>query len=140
MPTFVAMEHRDHLMAQFERMAAALARLIAALHPEGPTAMVEIRAVEEEIAQLLCADPDELIRLAPEELLKRLEERTGWDEGAKDRLADALMALAEAHSTEAHAAAYRWQALAVLYHLNRTSTSYSMERRAKAAELRARLS
>lgn len=124
-------------MRQFERMGAALAQLLAALLGKGPQATIERRSVEDEVGRLLTVGPEELPRLAPEALIDRIQQSQDWNEQSLDQLADALVALAEAYSADSRerADAYRRQALALLDLLNRTSTSFSMERNAKASKL-----
>ncbi len=132
------MAYQDHLTRQIEQLGMVLRRLITGLtgQRDPGEAVVTVEEAEQAITEALALAPDALHRLAPDALVAAVQAHTACTEANTDLLADLLLAMA---TTGPDARALHRKALALLEHVNATSTTFDLERHAKVARLRAAL-
>ena len=135
-PFFDRMAYQDHLTRQIEQLGMVLRRLLSGLTGTDVPEPVHntLEETRQAIATSLERDPDELFAHPPAELVLHLKDHPAYSEANVDLLADLLIAMAAVDPD--NATQLRLQALAVLEHLNATSTTFDMERHARVRKLR----
>lgn len=137
------MAYQDFLTRQIEQLGMVLRRLITGLTGQGDpgAATLAMEEARQALGESLGLEPGMLAELRPEALVDNLRDRSAFSEANVDLLADLLLAMAANGAARSPEEGAHWerQALALLEHLNATSTTFNMERHSKVARLRARL-
>lgn len=134
------MAYQDHLTRQIEQLGMVLRRLFTGLAGPRDPGEVELSSpdVERALDEAFELKPGTLVVLPPEQLIALLRDNPAATEANLDILADLLTSLADSPARELQQAlGLRQQTLAILEHLNATSSTFNMERHGKVARLRA---
>lgn len=133
------MAYQDHLTRQIEQLGVVLRRLLTAALGQRDPGLTSNSSAEamHALEDAFDLPKGSLIDLSQDELLAAVTSHSAANEANLDLLAELLMAWAHTHPERS--AHHGLQALALLEHINATSTTFDLERHGKVARLKAML-
>ena len=124
------MEQRDYLMKQVEQLALVLKKLLSTLLPGNNPGMETTASVNQEFAENLGYDLDQLLAIDDARWIEVLQNIPQLSPANLEKLAELLLAIGEGNPTGENRGLYR-KSLLIYRHLEKSEKTWSFERNAK---------